>query len=131
MIKINIIKNGNITNTAKFDTQFEADEWLKDCVEKETFGKPEHQRELTPRIINKDGTITEATYETVPAEYEISITDITLEVEAERVKKETKHADRITRVSALKAVDFNSITTIAQLKAVVKLLVKESIKDDE
>jgi len=88
MIKINILKNGIVTNSASFKTIEEKDEWLKDCIDKETFGKPEHQRELTPRIHNEDGTVTEATYETVPSEYVIEEIDITQEVEAENLKKQ-------------------------------------------
>lgn len=83
------------------------------------YGKPEHQRELTPRqvihhvaveargpILAEDGTeispeilaqeafdeIIEATHELIPSEYLIEITDITSEIEQKRVNEEAlKH----------------------------------------
>lgn len=69
--------------------------------------------------------------EQVPAEYTYVIEDHTAEVEQERVKKETKHNDRVSRVDQLKAINWNTVDAVAELKAVVRLLVKEAIKDDE
>jgi hypothetical protein len=55
-------------------------EWTSDFADhtyyEENWGKPEHPRELTPRIHNEDGTITEPTYETIPSECVIEEIDI-------------------------------------------------------
>lgn len=95
------------------------------------YGKPEHTKIITPEIHNEDGTITPAVTEIVPSEYTIEEVDITAEIEAAQAKESTKKSDRISRVAQLKAVDFATITTVAQLKAIVKILAKEAIKDDE
>lgn len=127
-----IIKNNSGTIIGENELEdSKVQEFLDKLKINSPYGKPEHQVEDVPGCINEDGTITPSTYKTIPAEYTVEQIDITQEVEAERVKKETKKSDRVSRVSQLKALDFNTITTIAQLKAVVRLLVKESLYDDE
>ena len=71
---------GNEKQTAYFDNQKSIDDF-KEVLKQGSLGKPEHQRELTPMIHNEDGTITEATYEIVPSEYQVEILDVTAEHE--------------------------------------------------
>lgn len=111
MIKINIKKQNIITNSATFSTQEEVDAWLASCEAKESFGKPEHTIELTPRsviyheeipaVIENEVEISpaipawietiEATYETIPSEYSVEIVDITEETN-EKIRLETQIA---------------------------------------
>lgn len=88
MIKINIRKQDVLTNSAIFDSLELANTWLAECESNATFGRPEHTVEVSPRIINEDGTIIEAVYEVVPSEYVVEIVDITVEVELENLKKQ-------------------------------------------
>lgn len=60
-----------------------------------------------------------------------SIDDITAEYEAEKLKQETKINDRVSRVDQLKKIDWNQVVSTADLKAIVKAIVKEITKDDE
>lgn len=69
--------------------------------------------------------------ETIPAEFTYEIQDKTAEIEAEKAKRETKKVDRLSRVDQFKKIDWNTIDTIAELKGIVKALVKEAIKDEE
>lgn len=84
-------------------------EWKSDFADhthyEENWGKPEHQRELTPRIHNEDGTITEATYEAVPSEYVIEEIDCTAEVEAEKSDKEASEYLAKTDYAILKMAE--------------------------
>lgn len=69
--------------------------------------------------------------EIVPSEFTYEIQDKTAEVETERIKKETKKADRLSRVDLFKKIDWATVDTIAELKVIVRALVKEVTKDDE
>lgn len=69
--------------------------------------------------------------ETIPAEFTYEIEDKTAEVQAEKLKQDTKKADRFSRVDLFKKIDWNTIDTIAELKVIVRALVKEVTKDDE
>jgi hypothetical protein len=70
--KIIIKKNGIIQDQPYlFDDQVTLDNFLEMIKINETFGKPEHQEMLTPTINNEDGTVTAATYQTIPSEYTI------------------------------------------------------------
>ena len=86
MIKISIIKNGQITNGVQFETQSEVDAWLAKHITKNTFGLPER-----PELI-----LDEATGEMIPtgntlsAEYEIVIEDITAQIEQEKINQEAR-----------------------------------------
>jgi hypothetical protein len=90
MIKINIKKQDIITNSATFPSQEEADTWLASCEANESFGKPEHTIEITPRSVDENGVVTEATYETIPSEYLVEILDVTAQVEQEKVNQAAK-----------------------------------------
>ena len=86
MKKINIIKNNTITNLAHFDLQSELDSWLNFHIQANTFGLPER-----PELI-LDETTGEMipTGNTLPAEYEIVIEDITAQVEQEKINQEAR-----------------------------------------
>jgi len=118
----------------------------------ENWGKPAYDEVIEPeiRIIHPaiEGVPThddipevppvEEWTETIPAaivhhesEYILEMVDITEEIEAKRIKKETKKAERESRVKDLSEIDWGAISTVASLKQIVKQLVKESLKDDE
>lgn len=89
MIKIHIKKQDVITNSATFASQEEADTWLASCEANESFGKPEHQIQLTPEVVAEDGTITPATFQTVESEYVVEILDITQQVAQNKINQES------------------------------------------
>jgi hypothetical protein len=87
-----IVKNnlGEVLQIAKFDNQDQLDAFKRVLEKGESWGKPQHNVELTPRRENEDGTITEATYETIPSEYVLDESDITAEVEQQRINSEAE-----------------------------------------
>lgn len=97
MIKVKV-KNlsGVETYGAECNTQEEADSWINKCIDNNSFGKPERWvRENEEDIANSletresttiDGTITE--YK-LASEYTIEQTDITAQVEQERINRES------------------------------------------
>jgi len=91
--------------------------------------------EISPMIPAKEfiqAVAYQAAYdEVIPADYSYSIEDNTTQVEAEKIRERTKKTDRVSRVGQLKAIDWATIDTIAELKTIVRVLVKEAIKDDE
>jgi len=81
----------NIINEVLQTAIFDNDEVMNDFIEvlkNGAWGKPEHEKELTPRIFNEDGSIIEPTYETILSEYIVEITDITVEIEQAKVNDE-------------------------------------------
>ena len=64
-------------------------------------------------------------------DYSLEEIDVTQELVLEKTKRETKKIDRLDRIDKLKAIDWTKVTTIADIKAIVKILTKEIIKDDE
>lgn len=97
MIKITITKQGTVTNAASFPTMEEAQSWLSHHEGMKTFGTPsytvEQQVELAPAVIDESGTeIVPALFETqtitVPGDYEVTIEDITSQLEQEAQKAE-------------------------------------------
>lgn len=103
MFKISVINKSStlVTNQATFDTEQECLDWFNSLAPKGVFGKPEQPelKELqdvliTPAVLDPEtGEVIEpAVYEQqevvvrpyVPAEYEIVITDITAEIEAQQ-----------------------------------------------
>lgn len=89
MIQINIKKQNVLTNSASFPTQEEATAWLQREESNESFGKPEHQIQLTPEVVAEDGTITPATFQTVESEYVVEILDITQQVAQNKINQES------------------------------------------
>ena len=65
------------TNQGSFSTMDEATAWIAECEAVSAFGKPAHEMHIP---VGLDG---ETEVVQVPAEYEIIITDITAQVEAE------------------------------------------------
>ena len=77
MIKISVLKNNVVTNSATFETQQEADEWLAGEISNNSFGLPERPE------LNELG---EPTGNTLPAEYTIEPVDISAEIAAQNHK---------------------------------------------
>jgi hypothetical protein len=101
MIKIQVTKNGVVTNSAQFETQVECDAWVAENAAVKSFGKPErwvHEKDLT--ALGEDKTLAlefvesgepeslEKVYK-FAAEYTITQSDVTVEVEQEK-KIETR-----------------------------------------
>jgi hypothetical protein len=109
MLRVKIIKNGQITHLGQFNTQSEADAWITEGSKQQWWGKPAYteviqprmteQQEvvITPEVRDEDGNIiTPAVTETQEvvvspettiehlAEFEVQIEDITAEIEAQR-----------------------------------------------
>lgn len=59
--------------------------------------------------------------------YSFVIKDMSDDIAAEDARK----AERVSRIDQLKAIDWVATDTVAELKAVVRLLTREVIKDDE
>ena len=135
-----IIRNlsNEVLQFAKFENDFAMVSWLEILSSQHPFGKPERwvkegEEDVTGALetrIAVEGELSHTEYK-LPSQYLVEIKDITQEVEAERVKHETKKADRVSRVDQLKAIDWTAIDTLTKLKIIVKLLAKEAIKDDE
>lgn len=125
MIKINIVKAGNITNSAQFENRELSQVWIDKEVANRSFGKPAYSEIVFDETGKEVGTIPHE------AEYTVEILDITAEVEAEKTKRETKKLDRVSRIDQLKAINWVEIDTVKELKEIVKLLAKEAIKDEE
>lgn len=121
MIKINIKKQNVITNSAQFETQAEADSWLNEQIANESFGKAQHQKEVTPKIINGDGTTTPATYVTVPSEYTVEQVDVTNEVNQSKV-----NADSLSYLAATDYLVIKSMESGIPMDEVVKGLRAEA-----
>lgn len=117
------IKNlqNEVLQVAVFDNDKDLENF-KEVLKQGSWGKPE--REETDEMGKPTG-------KTLPAEYLIEVVDITEEVKAKKDKEDKKIKDRKDRVIALQALDWSKITTIAHLKAVVKLLAEETLKDEE
>lgn len=95
MIKVNVIKNGVITNSANFETQTLADAWVNAQVVLKSFGKPERwidAEDLSQMGEDRASAISSQeiggpedarTQYKFAAEYTISQVDITLEIQAQ------------------------------------------------
>lgn len=125
------IKNllGDVIGVNEIESS-KVDEFLNNIKINSPYGKSEYQREVSPREELEDGTIIEAVYETIPAEYTVEIEDITQEIEEKKSKEEKRKKDRRDRFDQLKKLDWSKIDTIAELKAVVKALTEEALKDE-
>jgi hypothetical protein len=84
MIKINIVKAGNITNSAQFGNKELAQLWLDIEIANRSFGK------LAYNEIIFDETGKEVSTIHNEAEYQIEIIDITAEVEQQRINSEAE-----------------------------------------
>jgi len=96
MIKVSIIRDGQITNQASFPTREEADKWLAYHESMGSFGQKAsevfQEIEIAPAVLAEDGT------ELVPAQkemqqvqlpgYEVVIEDISAKMEQEKINAE-------------------------------------------
>lgn len=130
MIKVNIIKDGVVTNSAQFKTENEALAWLSVEEKNKSFGKPAYV-EIIPPVLDENGVVESAKEVNHPSEYLIEMVDITAEVQAKKDKANKKDKDRKNRVKDLRAIDFKNINNVADLKPILKAIIDEILKDDE
>lgn len=125
MKKVNVVKNNKVVQSALFAEEAKMNEWIETLSKTSSWGKDAYDE-----IIRNDlGEIIETIHH--EAEYLVEVQDITVEVEAQKKKEETKKTDRVGRVDKLKAIDWNLVTTFNDQQKILKWLVKEAIKDDE
>jgi hypothetical protein len=145
MIKISILKDGQLTNGGEFETQELADAWLAKHEGLGTFGQKagtrEIQVEVAPAVINEDGTeLVPALYETqieeVPG-YVVVIEDITAKLEQEKANAEAqafldgtdwqvlRHRDQqeLGLATSLTSQEFNEL--LQQRQAAREAIIKE------
>ena len=98
MKQITITKSGQVTNSAQFPSQEEADAWLAKHEGMGTFGIPaytaQQQVEIFPAVIDEEGNeISPAQFETqdfqIPATYDVEITDISAQLEQQRINEQS------------------------------------------
>ena len=131
MIKVNIIKDGAVTNSAQFKTENEALAWLSVEEKNKSFGKPAYT-ETIPEVKDAEGNVVQPE-QVINHESTVSfeIVDITAEIQAKKDKADKKDKDRKNRVKDLKAIDFKNINNVADLKPILKSIIDEILKDDE
>ena len=97
MKQINIIKNGQVTNSAQFPSQEEADAWLARHEGMGTFGQKketvERQVLIFPAVVDSEGLeISPAQFEAQMVDlegYTVEIIDISAQLEQERINSES------------------------------------------
>lgn len=132
MKRISIIKNNKVTNLAEFETEKELSEWLDKEKLNKSFGENERELLDTPMnpvseelkaIANSSEIVTDSegnkhTSYKIPAEYSISIEDITVEVEARERVERLKSLGRASSKACEDALDLISgYNTTRQLTA--------------
>jgi hypothetical protein len=117
MLRVNIIKNGQVTHLGQFNTQAEADAWIAEGTAQQWWGKPAYtevipaKKELQevvaqPQVLDDEGNVVQEEIKEIrevviepeaavyhPAEFEVQIEDITEEVNFQ--KKVDKNLRRI------------------------------------
>lgn len=89
-----------------FEDQQVQDDFLQMLYDTHVWGKPEHQAEVSPEVRNEQGEIvTEAIYETIPAEYVVEIEDITEQFNQEIINKEAEEYLKSTDWYVIREVD--------------------------
>ena len=132
MFKLDVKKNGKVVHQVGGSSREDCLAKLQPYFEHKTFGKPESTEtilvsEAIPEVRDDEGNVVqeavEAVYETkvIPAEYEILIEDITQQVALEKSKQEEKRLAKEKRKADRKAIDFDKINTVKELKAYLKL----------
>lgn len=125
MIQIQIKKQEQITNKASFSTLEEANSWLSKHEGLRTFGQPkqiiQQQVELSPAVVAEDGSILqEAVLETkeieLAGDYEVEITDITSQLEQEKINAEALAFLAATDFYIIRELD-NGVPCPADIKA--------------
>jgi hypothetical protein len=145
MIKISILKDGQLTNGGEFETQELADAWLAKHEGLGTFGQKagtrEIQAEVSPVVLAEDGSeLVPAVYETqieeVPG-YVVVIEDITAKLEQEKANAEAqafldgtdwqvlRHRDQqeLGLATSLTSQEFNEL--LQQRQAAREAIIKE------
>ncbi len=97
MIKINILKNGQVTNSATFDSQELADAWLAREEANRSFGQLERwvrddqdvSSAIDTREISPEGEEPYTEY-LLPKEYEVEVVDVTAQVAQEQAIEEAR-----------------------------------------
>lgn len=124
------------------DSMEQFEKWKETCIRQDNFGKkagtyPASQLtddELITAItfINTDenGNLLEDALVTIPDQYTIEVVDISAEIADKKSKDLAKAQAKKDRVAALKGIAWPSVDTVAELKAIVKLLVDETLKDE-
>ena len=96
MIKVSIIRDGQITNQASFPTREEADKWLGYHESSGSFGQKKQvlkqQVELFPAVLDEEGKeLSPAQYEEQELElpgYEVEVEDLSAKLVQERINAE-------------------------------------------
>jgi len=114
MIKVIVKKQEEITHSAMFSSQEEADEWIVKCKSEMVWGSPE----INEEILNENGEIT---INRTPSEYEVIIEDCTNEVEINKASQEALVYLASTDYKVIK-----SIETGVELDPEVKRLRQEA-----
>jgi hypothetical protein len=153
MLRVNIIKNGQVTHLGQFNTQAEADAWIAEGTAQQWWGKPAYtevvqpriteQQEvvITPEVRDEEGNVItpavtemqeivvspETTIEH-PAEFEVVIEDITAEIEAQKVVDQALKFLSDTDWLVLLQVETGEPvpTEILQQRATARALIKEN-----
>ena len=63
--------------------------------------------------------------------YLFEIKDHTAEDELKKDKEELRKTERLSRIEQFNSIDWSTVTTILELKSIVRSLVKEVTKDDK
>lgn len=103
ILKYEVIKNGNVVQSGKAFSEEEVHEQLKPYYEHKTFGEPERTVQV---LVTESTEESEAIYEEriIPAEYEVVITDITAETEAENARQADIQLGELIKRRAQKAI---------------------------
>ena len=132
MLKLSVIKNNQVVHNTAGQTEQECLAQLQPYFEHKTFGEPAREEtalvsEAVPEVRDEEGNViqeaVEAVYETkvIPADYEIEVENITQQVALEKSKQEEKRLAKEKRKADRKAIDFDKINTVKELKAYLKL----------
>lgn len=121
-----IIKRENkITNQNENNSREDLVSWLEREIANGSFGKPEREE------IIFDETGKELEVIKHPTEFTYEIVDITAEIEAKKQAQEAKKLAKKQRLENLKSINYTSINSVAELKAVVKWLVEKQLEEAE
>jgi len=119
-VKIKHISQAQANTFKDFDDGAQADKYIEEMKASEHWGKSAKswiEKDENGNDIEKhQGAEVEFIKEDVSAEYSA---------------KEQKKLDSKARIEQLKTLDFSKITTVAQLKAIVQVMAKELLKDEE
>lgn len=128
MQRLQIKKNGELTNQADFPTREELDAWVKKHQDMGTFGKPERYEPqeivIQPLVLDEDGNILQEEIREirnvlVPSEWVYEYSDLTEDFKNQELKKSIRK-DAKARIKALKDDDWKNVNTIAEVKVILR-----------